>query len=95
MLLRSESASFPAVLLSKNKGDCWAIVYSTTPISRAAELPCQNVHIKLALLRPQAPIQRASNLRKEGATMPEACYLMNRSPPEIRPIILRIRLPGQ
>ena len=78
MLLRSKSVLVPGVLLSKNKDDCSLYYYINFESYRIA---CQNVHNKLALLRPQAPIQRAPNLRKEGATMPEADYPMNRSPP--------------
>lgn len=44
----------------------------------ASQVSCHNVHIKLALLRPQAPSQRAANLFQEGAPMTEVCYRLNR-----------------
>lgn len=82
--LTYESAYFQVILLSENKTTSFFFFFSLTllvqrrPSFWSIQISCHNVHIKLAILRPQAPSQRAANLFQEGAPMTEVCYRLNR-----------------
>lgn len=79
--LKSKSAQYQKRISNRQEERLLDLYFSKTPSLAYRRKPFQYVFNEFALLHPETPLQRASNLLKEAATMSEVYYLLNRISP--------------